>query len=73
LNSHLEAGAVAGPGALIAGVEQAVAEQDKVSGARALPRDLVELALLHQLATRADELPVAQPRLQAQHALELVL
>jgi hypothetical protein len=71
---YLEAGAVAGPGALVAGVEEAVAQQDKVAcAARPLTRDLVQLALLDQLPARPDQLPVAQPRLQPQHPLELVL
>ncbi len=71
---YLEARAVAGPGALIAGVEEAVAQQDKVAGAaRPLPGDLVQLALLDQFPARPDQLPVAQPRLQPQHPLELVL
>jgi hypothetical protein len=70
---YLEVGAVPGPGALVAAVEKAVAEQDKVAGAGSFPGDLVQLPLLHQLPARPDQFPVTQPGLQPQHPLELIL
>ena len=71
--TYLEIGAVPGPGPRVAGVEEAVAKEDKVARARALARDLVELALLHQLPPRPYQLPIAQAGLQPQHTLELIL
>ena len=71
--THLEGGAVPGPAALVAAVEEAVGEQGEVSAGDALAADLLQLALLHQVPPRPDKLPVSQPRLQLQHRLELVL
>ena len=71
--ADLEAGGVPGPGTLVAGVQQAVADEDEVAAARTLPGDLVELPLLDELPPRLDQLPVPQPGLQTQHPLELVL
>ena len=45
-SSNLETGGVPGPGALVTGVQQAVAQQDKVAGPEPLARDLVQLPLL---------------------------
>ena len=44
--SHLEAGVVACPAAMIAAVEEAVREQSQVSTGHTLPADLSKLALL---------------------------
>ena len=71
--SYLKGGAVPGPAALVAAVEEAVGEQGEVSAGDALAADLLQLALLHQVPPRPDKLPVSQPRLQLQHRLELVL
>ena len=71
--THLEGGAVPGPAALVAAVEEAVGEQGEVSAGDALAADLLQLALLHQVPPRPDKLPVSQPRLQLQHRLELIL
>ena len=71
--THLEGGAVPGPAALVAAVEEAVGEQGEVSAGDALAADLLQLALLHQVPPRPDKLPVSKSRLQLQHRLELVL
>ena len=44
--SHLEAGVVAGPAAVVAAVEEAVREQRQVSAGHTLPADLSQLPLL---------------------------
>ena len=54
------------------GVKQAVAKQDEIPRDDLVSADLHQLALLHQLPTRLDQLVVPDPCLQPQHLLELV-
>ena len=53
------------------GVEEAVIEEDEVSGNDLVPADLVHLTLFQQLPPRLDQLKVANPTLQPEHLLEL--
>ena len=44
--AHFQAGRVAGPAAVVGGVEETVAEEDEVSRTDSLPRDLLQFSLL---------------------------
>ena len=53
------------------GVEEAVVEENQVSGNDLVPADLVHLTLFDQLPPRLDQLKVANSTLQLEHLLEL--
>ena len=57
--ADLEAGVFPSPAALVAAVEEAVAQQSEVSAGNSLPVDLLKLALLQEVPPGPDELPVA--------------
>ena len=71
--ANLQSGVLARPAALVAAVEETVAEESEVSAGDAFPVDLLEFSLLQEVPPGSDELPVTQPALQLQHRLELVL